>query len=493
MSIINELIGKKENMTPEEREREEKLCLGRQDFWEFCKLIDPRFFRNKRKHQRRVAKSLQAHYEKRLISPKTRKSYRFLILTLPPGGGKSYTVGMFIAWAYGKNKMNKVISISYNQTITNRFSKTVREKIEAESEKGNLEDFSVADFFPEVKIKYGDAAVNLWALEGSDMSYLASSFGGSLTGMRGNIGIIDDPIKNKYEAVNEKVKEDIWDFYKNTFKSRMLDGAIEIIIQTRWASDDLAGMLLSTFPDECYELKIPALDAEGKSFCEDLYSAEDLASKKDTLDEDIWLANYMQEPIDRIGALYGEFKTYDIYDKDKVEKQIAYIDTADEGADFLCSVCADVVGRYGYVTDVYYTDEAMENTEPETARRVDMRDIRDCLIESNNGGRGFARNVEAKLRKMKNKKCRITWFHQSKNKRTRILVNATNVMDQIIMPEDWKKKWPNFYRDIMKYQRKGKNEHDDAPDAITGLVEMINGDVKVKTKLKMLDKRKLGL
>ena len=56
------------------------------------------------------------------------------------------------------------------------------------------------------------------------MSYLATGFDGSITGMRGNIGIIDDPIKNAEEAVNESVKEKHWRFYKNTFASRMLDG-----------------------------------------------------------------------------------------------------------------------------------------------------------------------------------------------------------------------------------------------------------------------------
>jgi hypothetical protein len=45
----------------------------------------------------------------------------------------------------------------------------------------------------------------------------------------------------------------------------------------------------------------------------------------------------------------------------------------------------------------------------------------------------------------------------------------------------------------MKYQRKGKNTHDDAPDALTGLIEVVNGDVKLKKKTKILNRRRLGL
>lgn len=130
---------------------------------------------------------------------------------------------------------------------------------------------------------------------------------------------------------------------------------------------------MDKFPDQCYELKIPALtedSPEGVSTCEDLYPTEDLQQKRETLDEEIWGANYMQVPVDKKGALYGEFKTYDVLDPDKFEKFLNYTDTADEGADSLCSISGGQIGRYGYVTDIYYTDEPMEVTEPETARPV---------------------------------------------------------------------------------------------------------------------------
>lgn len=493
MDLISEIVGKK-NLTEDEKIRFNKLELGRNNFWEYAKLIDPKFFNEKRQYLKRIAYDLQVFYEKKLINPITLKAYRFFILNLPPGGGKSYTIAMFITWAYGKNIYNKVVSISYNQILSSRFSKSVRGKIEDRSEKGNLNDFSVIDFFPLVKIKYGDSATNVWALEKSDMSYLASSFDGTLTGMRGNIGVIDDPIKSAAEAVNERVKENHWDFYKNTFKSRMLDGAIEIIVQTRWATDDLAGKLLAEKKEQCYVLCIKALDENGNSFCEDLYSTDDLLEKKATLDEEIWLANYMQEPIDKQGALYGTFKTYDVYDEDSVKRKIAYTDTADEGSDYLCSICADEIDGYAYITDIYYTQDSMEVTEKEVARRYTVYGTREALIESNNGGRGFARNVINFLKSLfKNKKCIVTWFHQSKNKKTRIIVNSSNVMEQVIMPEGWEKKYPEFATAIKKYQRKGKNEHDDAEDALTGLVEFINGDVKGKKKMKILNKSLFGL
>lgn len=332
-----------------------------------------------------------------------------------------------------------------------------------------------------------------WSLEGYYNSFLASSFDGTLTGMRGSIGIIDDPIKNASEAVNENVKQSHFNFYKNTFKSRMLDGGKQIIVQTRWATDDLAGMLLSEFKNKTYELKMKALKEDNTSLCEDLYSTEDLKDKEQTLDKNIWLANYMQEPIDVKGALYTKFKTYDVVDTSKFERIISYTDTADLGTDNLCSIIVGVIDKYGYVLDIYYTDEPMEKTEPETARRLHEHNVREAIIESNNGGRGFARNVISNLKNIKNKKCKVTWFHQSKNKKTRILVNSTNVMEQIIMPEAYEKRYPKFYSDISKYQRKGKNKVDDAPDTLTGIVEIINGEVKGKSQIKIGIRSRLGI
>lgn len=478
---------------PEETERSRKLEAGRKSLRTFCNLVNPDFFKPDRGYQDDILNTLQAAYEKRLINEKTGKPYRIVILNLPPGFGKSYSVAHLIAWAYGQDIKNKVISVSYNGKVSPKFSKTVRNMVEDQAVKGDENSFVLTDFFPNVKIKYGDGAIENWSLEGSYDSYLATSFEGSLTGMRGNIGIIDDPIKNAKEARNEDMKESHWDFYKNTFSSRMLPGALQIIVQTRWATDDLAGRILKEFPEECYVLKLSALDEQEKSTCEDLYPTEDLLKKKRTLDKEIWLANYEQEPIDLKGALYGTFKTYDILDYDQFERVINYTDTADEGDDSLCSISGGVIERYGYVTDVYYTDEEMEVTEPETARRLSVNQVRECLIESNNGGRGFARNVIRELKKLKCKRCNITWFFQSKRKKTRILVNATNVMEQVILPEDWEKRWPKFAEAIQKYQRKGKNPHDDGPDALTGFVEMINGEVKGKKKARIGNKRRLGL
>ena len=63
----------------------------------------------------------------------------------------------------------------------------------------------------------------------------------------------------------------------------------------------------------------------------------------------------------------------------------------------------------------------MEKTEPKTAAMLYKDGVNRADIESNNGGRGFARSVDRILKeKYKSNKCYVSMFHQSMNKQARI-------------------------------------------------------------------------
>jgi len=101
--------------------------------------------------------------------------------------------------------------------------------------------------------------------------------------------------------------------------------------------------------------------------------------------------------------------------------------------------------------------------------------INEAKIESNNGGRSFARNVERILKeKYKTNRTVIKWFNQSQNKQSRINTNSAWVMNNIYFPANWHDKWFTFYQDVTGYQKEGKNKNDDAPDVLTGVAEQFN-------------------
>jgi predicted phage terminase large subunit-like protein len=443
-----------------------KCELARRDFWEFCKLTSPEFYRDDRPHLKSLCNTLQDFYEDNLDKPN-------LIIEMPPRHGKSRTLVNFTGWILGKDQDNKILTASFNDDLAQEFSRYTRDLI---SEEKNLAEHIVySDIFPGVTIKRGDASYKKWALEGKFFSYKGTGIGGSVTGRGGNFLITDDPVKDAETAYNPAALEKIWLWYSGTFISRAEEGAKQIVCMTPWAKGDLTSKLVSLEPEHWHIVRMPAFDGE-KMLCSDLLSKESYDRLKKIGDESIISANYDLKRLDIKGRLYSGFKTYSDLPEDTTGN-VGYTDTADEGKDYLCSLQARKKGIYLYVTNVQYTQEAQEKTEGELVRQIEEAETRDHKVESNNGGRGFARNIQRILEE-RGIPCSISWFHQSKNKQSRILTNAPTVQSTVLFPEDWATRWPAFYNSLMTYQKEGKNKHDDGPDALTGLVEHFGANKK---------------
>lgn len=369
---------------------------------------------------------------------------------------------------------------SYNETLSTSFSKMVRDSIT--EKKADKDKVIFSDIFPQTSIKQGDGAANLWSLEKGNNNYLATSPTGTATGFGANIIVIDDLIKNASEANNSLNKDKQWSWFTDTMLSRLEGNDWKIIVvMTRWHSKDLAGRLIS----HCNENKISykqilykAIKEDGSMLCDDILNYDSYTIKTKTMSPEIALANYQQEPIDLKGTLYKSFKTYDEIPKNmfgnyKFTEIKSYCDTADTGDDYLCNIIYGVLNREAYILDVYYTKDHMEITEKEVAKRLTEFKVNNALVEGNNGGRGFARQVERNMRELGNHRTIIRTFHQSNNKNARILSNATWIMEHIYYPSNWHNKWNEYFVSMKEYQREGKNPHDDAQDATTGVAENI--------------------
>lgn len=456
-----------------------KRELARREFFFYCNLMAPDFYKPERTYLVELCKEFQEFLE---------SDEEVMIVNEPPRHGKSRTAGKLVEWVLGRDKTKKIMTGSYNETLSTMFSKNVRNTIQEEKADSNRTVFS--DVFPGVRIKQGDGAMNLWSLEGGFNNYLATSPTGTATGFGADLLIIDDLIKNDKEAYNETIKESHWTWFTNTMLSRLEEGGKIIIIMTRWATNDLAGRALEYFKEQGAKIRhvcMKALQDDGTMLCEDILSRKSYEAKTRAMGKDTALANYQQEPIDIKGKLYTRFKTYTELPCDGTGKPLftsirSYTDTADEGNDYLCSIVYGIYQKEAYVLDVIYTQDPMEITEGLVAKSLIEYDVSRAKIESNNGGRGFARAVGRILKEVYNSnRTRIKWFHQSENKVARILSNSTRVMDHVYYPVNWMDRWPEYYESMVKYQREGKNAHDDAQDATTGVVENIDksGGMKV--------------
>ena len=457
---------------------EAKKELARRDFWYYCKLLGKKDFYNDRKeYLKDLCNQLQSFID---------SNKKILVINMPPRFGKSYTATLFVQWLLGRNNKLKIMTGSYNETLSSTFAKQVRDMIATEQTQGVT---VYRDIFPDTKIKYGEASMNKWALEGSQVAnYLATSPTGTATGFGADLIVIDDLIKNSEEAYNSNVLEKHIDWFTNTMLSRTEKGFKLIIIMTRWASNDLAGFILSNY-DDVVHINYKAINDDGTPLDEGTLSLEDFEFKTKNMAKEIVYANYQQEPIDIKGRLYSEFKTYVDLPKEKIVKIASYCDTADTGDDFLCNIIYADCKDSAYILDVIYTKEAMEITEPLVAEAYKKFNVNVADIESNNGGRAFARNIERITRDKGNYKTIVKWFHQSGNKIARILSNSAWVNANVYMPIDWKNKWSEFAKDIISYQKEGKNKHDDGPDALTGVAEKIINRNEVRT----IDRNVLGI
>ncbi|APD22583.1 hypothetical protein IPP27_00030 [Streptococcus phage IPP27] len=450
--------------------RQAQLTLAKRDFFYYCQLMAGDFYKPERIYLKQLCDSFQNFMSD--------DEHNVLIINIGPRHGKSRTAGMFVQWLLGNDNTKKIMTGSYNDTLSTVFSKSVRNAIQEEKADDSITVFS--DIFPDTKIKRGDGAMNLWSLEKGYNNYLATSPGGTATGFGADVIIIDDLIKSALEANNANILEGHWEWFTNTMLSRLEEGGKLIIIMTRWHSEDLAGKALSKLPESGYSVKhisMRTYDEETDTMlCEDVLSKESYFRKVKAMGADIASANYQQEPIDIKGRLYSEFKTY--VDRPIFKRISAYTDTADTGKDYLASyIYGETMDKEAYILDILFTKEPMEVTEPLLARKLVENEVNLCWIESNNGGRGFARNVERLMRENHGtNQTTVKWFHQSKNKQARILTNATWLMEHVYFPDGWCNRWPELYKSLMTYQREGKNSHDDAQDALTGIAEKITAN-----------------
>lgn len=458
-------------LTIEEIIKGAELELARREFWQYCHVMAPDFYKADRQYLIDLCNSLQDFLQ---------SEDEVLILEAPPRHGKSRTLGKLVEWALGEDGDAKIMTGSYNETLSTMFSKNVRNTIQ--QDKGDADKVVYSDVFPNTRIQRGDGAMNLWSLEGGYNNYLATSPTGTATGFGATLLIIDDLIKSALEAYNAEKLESHWDWFTMTMLSRLEEGGKIIITMTRWATGDLAGKAYEHFTKEGLKVRritYKAVQADGSMLCDEILSKRSYEIKTKAMGPEIASANYQQEPIDIKGRLYSSFKTYKDVPKDDKGNPLftairSYADTADEGADNLCNIVYGEYKKEAYVLDILYTKEPMEITEPLTAKQLHDYGVNIATIESNNGGRGFARAVERILReKFGSNKTRIKWFHQSKNKKARILSNATWVMDHVYYPVNWMDRWPEYYDAMIKYQREGKNKHDDGPDCTTGVAETI--------------------
>lgn len=229
-----------------------------------------------------------------------------LVLEAPPQHGKSDMVSRYLpAFVFGHFPNLRVAGLSYAKDLASDMNRDVQ-RIMMSPAYGVLFPKSCLNQKRVVTVD-AEAKRNSETFEiiGARGSYVGQGVGGPLTGKRVDIGIIDDPIKNSKEALSPTVKDSIWKWYGSTFLTRLSRNSGQIIMATRWATDDLSGRVLAANP-KARRLSFPAINERGEALVPDLHPIEKLIETKAALGEYFWSAMYQGSPKTLGGAVFKD-------------------------------------------------------------------------------------------------------------------------------------------------------------------------------------------
>jgi len=285
---------------------------------------------------------LRAELE-RVASGETKR----LMVMMPPRHGKTAAVTVrFPVWWMERQPGLRVIVAAYNQTLANKFSRMSRKLAQMRL---GLSDTKRA-------VEEWETTTGCW--------YRAVGVGGGITGMGGDLIIIDDPIKSREEAQSYTYREKVWDWYTNDLYTRLEPGGAIILVMTRWHEDDLAGRILTSEDGENWRVvQLPAIAEKGdllgrgpgEALNPERYPLEELLKIKAVVGSWAFEALYQQRPMPLEGGLFKRewFSKFVDAVPVQVEGRVRYWDkAATEDGDYTVGVRMSRVDGIYYVEDV---------------------------------------------------------------------------------------------------------------------------------------------
>ena len=240
-----------------------------------------------------------------------------LMLFAPPRHGKSEIVSRrFPAYALGKHPNISFIATSYASDLSSRNNRDVQRIID---------DPLYKEVFPHIGLSGTNVRTvaqskylrnsDLFEIVNHQGVYRSAGVGGGITGMGGDVLIIDDPIKDAEQADSIVYRNKVWDWYTSTLYTRCSSGGGILIILTRWHEDDLAGRLVAQQKkgegDNWKIISFPAIAEtneahrkENEPLQPERFGIETLGKIKMAVGSRVWNSLYQQRPSAIEGSLF---------------------------------------------------------------------------------------------------------------------------------------------------------------------------------------------
>lgn len=443
-----------------------------------------RFYQPRRKRLLGIVQAIQ-----RLIDGELDE----LFISLPPRTGKTTLLSFLVTWLIGRESERSNLYSAYSDTITKAFYDGVLEILTDDV------TYHWTEVFPAAKLVRTNAADETLDIDRRKRypSLTCRSLYGTLNGACDCNGIMiaDDLIGGIEEALNPERMMSAWSKVDNNLIPRTKQRARMLWCGTRWSLIDPIGMRMELVKnDKAYAnrrfeiISIPALDENDESnfdyeydvgFSTELFHQRRASFERNN-DMASWNAQYMQQPIEREGALFtpGDMKFYNgVLPEGAPDRIFMAIDPAFGGGDY---VAAPICYQYGsdiYVHDVVYSSEDKRVTIPLLANAVKRHGVTGGQMEANKAVEAYRDEFLAALGEY-----RLNLISKpaptTQAKWSRILDKSPDIREHMIFIEDGKRsrEYSLFMQNVFSYKILGKNKHDDAPDSLAMAADFALGN-----------------
>ena len=398
-----------------------------------------------------------------------------LMLLLPPGAAKStYVDVVFVPWFMSRYPRKNVILASYATNIARKQGRRARQLIKSKS---------FAQLNPGIILSGASSAADEWALS-TGGEFMAGGILSGLTGNRAALGICDDLIAGREEAESETIRQKTWDAYIDDFCSRLIPGAPQIFITTRWHEADPAGRILPEgwagesgnfegrdgrewrvicLPAVCERSDDPLGRSPGDTLWPEWFSHEHWAPfRKNTR---TWTSLYQQRPSPDEGTFFQRdwFHRYSLTDLPKNLRKYGSSDYAvtDDGGDYTTHRVWGVDEKM----DLWLLPggyRAQESSDRWIDAKIDLITAHKPFAWFGEAGVIQKAIEPALLRRMKEREvlCRMEWLPSIHDKATRARGSqARAAMGTVHLPEG-----PEGDAILDEYLRFPTGRHDDDVD-----------------------------
>ena len=416
----------------------------------------------------------------------------FLGVSQPPRTGKSTLCIFFITWLMGNRPDVASVMSGHSDKLTNGFYGEVLSIIT------DPVTYNWGKIFPDVQLvdkSAKDESVDLNRKKRFP-TLTCRSIGGTLTGAveigEGGVLYSDDLIEDLEESLNVERLNNKYDAYLNQLKDRKKQGALELMVGTRWNVLDPLGRIQNQYADNPkYRFRvIPAVDENGHSNFnydygvgfDDVYYADMKAS----IDDATWWAKYMGKPYVREGLLFpaDELRYFNgVLPDGEPDRKLMVMDIAWGGGDFTACPIAYVYGDAVFIQDLVFNNGDKTVTRPEVVGKIIQHKINVVRGEANNGGDEYCDVVDNQLRQQGyHCSVRSQRAPSGQSKLSRIIQYAPDIKRFYFLDEKHQsKEYKAFMEQVTMFTQLGKVPHDDAPDSLAQLAdELYNGISKIE-------------